>query len=288
MRGAEGDAAISELIELFKAGDCFASLAMTTKRFVNTLAGTTCTGLFSFGAQKRRIWYLLLMDERIFGNSTYYIYKKPRKPVLKKLKALFASNEPGEFLGSPNEFIIYGEHGRKVMLGKINEITVAHRIIFSIAFMTGSTLLTLAGKIGFWIIALSVFYLIIISRKRGISFGDGREIFFSVTSQSRVFLKERYLITDASGELLGTIWWKWSLKDPAGLWRCRDKEGRDIFEMRASNARYDSRFELFRCADGAIAGKVSLSRQKIMLRLKGGQEYLSLLFCMVAIAFRPF
>ena len=29
LRGAEGDAAISELIELFKTGDCFATLAMT-------------------------------------------------------------------------------------------------------------------------------------------------------------------------------------------------------------------------------------------------------------------
>ena len=174
------------------------------------------------------------------------------------------------------------------MSGRINEIPVAHRIVFSTAFMAGSTLLTLLGKIGIWVIALSVLYLIIASKRRGISFGNGREIFFRLASKSHVFLKEIYEITDASGGLLGSVWWKWSLKDPAGLWRGRDKEGRDVFEMRASNARSGSRFSLFRCADGAVAGKVSLSEQEIILRLKGNREQLSLLFCMVAVAFRPF
>lgn len=227
------------------------------------------------------------MDERIFGNSGYYVFKRPGRSFLKKMRAFFSGKETGEFFES-HEFVILGKYDRKIMSGKINEIPVAHRIVFSITFMTGSTLLTLVGKIGFWIIALSVFYLVIASKKRGISFGNGRETFFRLASKRHVFLKEIYVITGSSGELLGTIWWKWSLKDPAGLWRCRDKEGRDIFEMRASNSRYGSRFSLFCCADGAIAGRVSLSKQKIMLRLKGGQEYLSLLFCMVAVAFRPF
>ena len=174
------------------------------------------------------------------------------------------------------------------MSGRINDIPVAHRIVFSTAFMAGSALLTLLGKIGIWVIALSVLYLIIASKKRDINFGNGQETFFRLAYKSHVFLKEIYEITDTSGGLLGSVWWKWSLKDPAGLWKCRDKEGRDIFEMRASNPSTDSRFSLFRCDDGTVAGKISPSKQEIILRLKGNRERLDLLFCMVAVAFRPF
>lgn len=229
------------------------------------------------------------MDERTFGNSTYYIFRKPRKPFLKGLKALFASKEPGEFPGSPSEFTVCGGHGKEVMSGKVGEMPVAHRIIFSTAFMAGSALLTVAGKIGFWIIALSVLYFVIASKKRTILFGNGGEALFTVASQRRVFLKERYVIEDAAGELLGSVGWRWSLKDPAGLWTCLDKEGRDVFEMRASTPWAGSRFSLFRCDDGALAGKVSLSKQDITLWLKAGNcADRRLVFGMIAVAFRPF
>lgn len=229
------------------------------------------------------------MDERNFGNSDFFVFKRPGRSFLKRLKAIFASKESGAFLENSGDFIVCGEHGREIMSGKVDEMPVAHRIVFSAAFVAGSALVPVLGKIGFWIIVLSVFYYFVALKKRNISFGYGGETFFRVASQSRVVLKERYVLTDAAGESFGTVWWKWSLKDPAGFWRCLDKEGRDVFEMRASTSRTGSRFSLFRCADGAVAGKVSLSKQDILLRLKAGNhEDPRLVLGMIAVAFRTF